>query len=81
MVNIIEMLKQENLEDWISNYENSFDESELRVGVIMAGNIPLVGFHDFLSVVISGKTFVGKLSSSDKILFPYIANLLVEIET
>ncbi len=79
--NIIEMLSSKAMQDWISNYKLFlFEDSELRVAVIMAGNIPLVGFHDFMSVLISGKVFVGKLSSSDKILLPYIANLLVEIE-
>ncbi len=79
--NIIEMLSSKAMQDWISNYKLfSFEDSELRVAVIMAGNIPLVGFHDFLSVIISGKTFVGKLSSSDKILLPYIVKLLIDIE-
>ncbi len=79
--NIISMLTKEALEDWLNNYKSySFSDSNIKVGVIMAGNIPLVGFHDFLSVIISGKVFVGKLSSSDKILLPYIANLLIKIE-
>ncbi len=79
--NIIAMLDKEALENWMANYaDKDLSESDLRVGVIMAGNIPLVGFHDFMSVLISGKVFVGKLSSSDKILMPFIANLLVEIE-
>jgi len=79
--NIIAMLDSEALTGWIANYKNrDFSDSKLRVGVIMAGNIPLVGFHDFLSVLISGKVFVGKLSSSDKILLPYVAKLLVDIE-
>ena len=79
--NIIAMLNHDALSDWVANYKDcDFSDSDLKVGVIMAGNIPLVGFHDFMSVLISGKIFVGKLSSSDKILLPYIANLLVEIE-
>ncbi|MBI4929626.1 MAG: acyl-CoA reductase [Bacteroidetes bacterium] len=51
-----------------------------RVGVIMAGNIPLVGFHDFLCVLMSGNIFVGKLSSDDEFLLPAVAEILCEIE-
>ena len=37
----------------------------LKAGVIMAGNIPLAGFHDFLSVLISGNSIIAKTSSKD----------------
>jgi len=46
----------------------------------MAGNIPIVGFHDFLSVLISGNKIQAKLSSDDNKLLPLIANLLISIE-
>ena len=46
----------------------------------MAGNIPLVGFHDFLSVFISGHSIIGKLSSQDKLLMPAIAEEIIKIE-
>ena len=42
----------------------------------MAGNIPLVGFHDFLSVLMSGNHIIAKLSSSDKYFLPLIAKYL-----
>lgn len=76
------MLLKESLTSWIKKYnaEKIDLQSELKVGVIMAGNIPLVGFHDFLSTLISGNNFVGKLSSDDKNLLPFIANKLCEIE-
>ena len=51
-----------------------------RIGVVMAGNIPLVGFHDFLTVLISGHTVWAKLSTQDSFLLKYIAGLLTEIE-
>lgn len=51
-----------------------------RVGVAMAGNIPLVGFHDFLSVLISGHHLVAKLSSQDSVLMKRLAADLVAIE-
>ena len=79
--NIIKMLDRAALESWMNNYsEYEFEDSDIRVGVIMAGNIPLVGFHDFLSVLISGKIFLGKLSSNDQFLLPYISKLLIDIE-
>ena len=51
-----------------------------KIGVVMAGNIPLVGFHDFLTVLISGHTLWAKLSSQDSFLLKYIAYILLEIE-
>jgi hypothetical protein len=79
---IVQMLDEEALNQWITPYQNRIDKAEtsLRIGVIMAGNIPLVGFHDFLSVMITGHTFVGKLSSQDAHLLPIIAEILCEIE-
>ena len=72
-------LTQPNLEKWLSNYQ--FDKKDSKtVAVIMAGNIPLVGFHDFLCVLISGHAIVVKQSSNDMHLLPYIASYLEEIE-
>ena len=51
-----------------------------RVGVVMAGNIPMVGFHDFLTVLLSGHHIHVKLSSQDPILLKKIAGILIEIE-
>jgi hypothetical protein len=45
----------------------------------MAGNVPLVNFHDFLSVLITGHKFLGKLSSQDKLLLPFVADELLKI--
>ncbi len=74
-------LKKENLEKWVAKYpELQKQKNNKRVGVITAGNIPLVGFHDFLSVLISGNVFVGKLSSKDDKLMPAIIKMLIEIE-
>lgn len=56
------------------------DLSSKKVAVIMAGNIPLVGFHDFLSVLISGHSVVVKQSSSDKHLMPFLAKYLEYVE-
>lgn len=69
-------LTEDNLREWTRSY--SFSENPKRVAVIMAGNIPLVGFHDFLSVLISGHHVVAKLSSDDATLLPQLAGHLVE---
>lgn len=74
-----EALSEENLKKWVSAY--SFEQtSNKTIAIIMAGNIPLVGFHDFLSVLISGNKVLAKLSSNDKILLPFLAKYLVQIE-
>jgi len=78
---IVKMLKPEILVNWTNNYPNLRHEiTPKTVGVIMAGNIPLVGFHDFLSVLISGNRILAKLSSKDKLLIEFIADLLIAIE-
>jgi len=74
-----EALSEANLKKWTSSY-NLDDNSEKTIAIIMAGNVPLVGFHDFVSVLISGNKVLGKLSSNDKILLPYLAKYLIEIE-
>lgn len=77
---IANTLTKENMETWLASYpEIEQDRSSKRVGVVMAGNVPLIGFHDFLSVLISGFTFVGKLSSKDNQLLPEIAEILARI--
>ncbi len=73
------LLTTENLNKWMSAYTNEIENSKV-VGLIMAGNIPLVGFHDFLTVLMSGHSVIAKLSSNDKQFFPMIASLLVDVE-
>lgn len=73
-----EALSEENLNQWISNYK--IEETEPKtVAIIMAGNIPLVGFHDFLSVLVTGNKVLVKLSSTDKTLLPFLADKLISI--
>ncbi len=74
-----ELLNHENLEAWLAPYPSP-NRSPKTVALIMAGNIPLVGFHDFLAVLITGNRALIKLSSNDNILFPFIANFLVDAE-
>ncbi len=71
-------LTLDNLQKWLSGYD--FSEVEPKtVGIIMAGNIPLVGFHDFISVLVSGYKVLVKQSSNDKLLLPIIADYLKTI--
>ncbi len=72
-------LTHENLNQWISN-ENIVEKSSKTVAIVMAGNIPLVGFHDFLSVLICGHSVLVKQSSNDKHLIPYLAKYLEYVE-
>lgn len=70
------LMTEENLSSWMKSYK--FASEPKRVAVIMAGNIPLVGFHDFLSVLLSGHIVLAKLSSDDKTLLPALANHLIQ---
>jgi hypothetical protein len=72
-------LKKEHLQQWVSAYGLQ-PSQERTVAVVMAGNIPLVGFHDFMAVLVSGHTLQMKLSSKDSVLLSHIAEKLVEIE-
>lgn len=74
-------LTSENLKRWTLPYDLSQDPQEqYKVGVIMAGNIPLAGFHDFLSVLISGHAIVIKASSKDSELISALATALTTID-
>ena len=73
-------LQTEKLEFWVRNYPDLAKSGKAnRIGVITAGNIPLVGFHDFITVLISGNVFIGKLSSKDNRLLKFIADFLIDI--
>ncbi|MDP3311935.1 acyl-CoA reductase [Lutibacter sp.] len=69
-------LTEENLITWTSKYNFPTKTSNKTVAIVMAGNIPLVGFHDFLAVLISGYKVVVKQSSNDKNLLPILAKYL-----
>ena len=71
-----ESLTPEKIDKWLSKYEFPDELPPKNVGVIMAGNIPMVGFHDFISTLMSGNKVKAKLSSNDKQLLPLIAKFL-----
>jgi hypothetical protein len=77
---IAEELTEDNLTCWTKAYPALREENKpMRVGVIMAGNIPLVGFHDFLSVLITGNTLLAKTSSKDYELLNYVSDMLCKL--
>ncbi|WP_163515659.1 acyl-CoA reductase [Gelidibacter japonicus] len=73
------LLKKNTIENWLEKY-NLNHISPKKVAIVMAGNIPLVGFHDFLSVLICGHEVIVKQSSNDKHLLPYLAKYLEHLE-
>jgi hypothetical protein len=77
---IADELTCENLEKWTSSYPalNSRRDS-INVGIVMAGNIPLAGFHDFLSVLMADHSVTAKTSSKDQQLIVFISKVLCKI--
>ncbi len=71
-----ESLTPEKIDKWLDKYEFKDHLSPKKLGVIMAGNIPMVGFHDFISTIMSGNKVKAKLSSNDKQLLPLLAKFL-----
>jgi hypothetical protein len=75
-----EALTEENLNQWLSEYDLSKVQPK-NVALILAGNIPLVGFHDFLSVILSGHNALIKTSSNDQKLLPFLADYLIAVDS
>ncbi|MCX2719503.1 acyl-CoA reductase [Lentiprolixibacter aurantiacus] len=71
-------LAEERLSAWLEPYEITVNQNKL-VALILAGNIPLVGFHDLLAVLLSGNNALVKLSSNDNVLLPALLNILEEL--
>jgi hypothetical protein len=74
-----EVLTEDSLENWLSAYQSP-SGPPLRVALIMAGNIPLVGFHDLISVLLTGNNALVKCATKDTILLKFIANRLSEFD-
>ncbi len=73
-----EFLQKDKLEKWLSGYKLP---TEIKtIGIVMAGNIPLVGFHDFVCGFISGHNLMIKLSSKDDVLMKHLIGKLTEWE-
>jgi hypothetical protein len=72
-------LQKEILEKWTASYQLPAENPDPKtVGIVMAGNIPLVGFHDLLCVFISGHKAMVKTSSKDHILLPHLVGKMTE---
>lgn len=71
------LLTSKGLKDWLSFYDVKKNTYKT-VALVMAGNIPLVGFHDFLTVILSGNKALVKLSSNDAVLLPLLSRYLIE---
>ena len=65
-------LSENNVKKWLSQYQLPQTTSPKKILIIMAGNLPLVGLHDLLCVLVSGHKAIVKLSSNDCVLLPYL---------
>jgi hypothetical protein len=75
-----EMLDAKRVAEWLSHYATAGSRCPKRVAIIMAGNVPLVGFFDLMCVLASGDIPFVKPSSKDRALEEYVELLLREIE-
>jgi hypothetical protein len=74
------LLQKDALISWAAHYHLDDNVTGKNVGLVMAGNIPLVGFHDFLCVFISGHSQTIKLSSKDAVLLKHLVQKLYSWE-
>jgi hypothetical protein len=78
--NLAIMLENENLNIFVQKYDTLSAQREVKtVGVVMAGNIPAVGFHDAFCVLLSGHKLLAKLSKDDTVLMRFLLEKLLEI--
>lgn len=78
---VTEFLQKDKLTAWVAKYQLPQEQpAPKKVGVIMAGNIPLVGFHDMLSVFISGHRQLIKTSSRDETLLKHLVNHMISVD-
>lgn len=73
-------LNTQFLEQFVTKHQPNKGKTLKKVGIVMAGNIPAVGFHDLLCVILSGNIALIKLSSSDSVLMKFIINKLFEFD-
>ncbi|MGW9686168.1 acyl-CoA reductase [Flagellimonas sp. 2504JD1-5] len=74
------LLTKSSLTQWTSRYTLKQLTEPKTIAVVMAGNIPLVGFHDFICILLSGHKVLAKTSSNDKILLPFLSDFLIQQE-
>lgn len=74
-----QMLKSDVIENWVCNYSIN-ENSNHEVGLILAGNIPLVGFHDIMCAYLAGHLVRIKASGKDTVLTEYLINYLINLD-
>jgi len=78
--NWAQALSEKHLRRWLEKYRFPELEKQKNIGLVLAGNIPMVGFHDVLCVLLSGHRFTAKCASSDNRLLPAVMKLLCQID-
>jgi hypothetical protein len=74
-------LQKDILQNWVSAYKiPAANPHPKKVGIVMAGNIPLVGFHDLLCVFISGHVALIKPSSKDDTLIRHLVKKMLDLD-
>ena len=74
-----QFLQKDKLDDWAAQYQLPAENSQPKtVGLVMAGNIPMVGFHDMLCIFVTGHYQVIKLSSKDEVLIKHLVEKMAE---
>ncbi|MDR0207505.1 MAG: hypothetical protein LBI45_09660 [Bacteroidales bacterium] len=78
---IAKMLDKKSCEAFFQRYRNLFQKERKtqRIAVISAGNIPCAAFHDFFCILVGGNRFIGKLSSKDALLLPFLSKILIKV--
>ncbi len=71
-------------EEFLINFTNKYNIQNpivaKKVGLVMAGNVPAVGFHDLMCVVLSGNIALIKLSSNDSVIMRFLIQKLYELD-
>ena len=80
VTSIGKMLNPKSLREWLDKYPLPQNKPSKKVGLILAGNIPLVGFHDVLCVLASGNHALIKASAQDTRLIKYVLQMLTAID-
>jgi hypothetical protein len=78
--NLSAYLEEKNLLQWVSSYPLAIHPSKT-IALILAGNIPMVGFHDILCVLINGDTALIKISSKDKVLIKWLTEKIIQLDS
>ena len=80
--NWVDALELNHINKWALKYFDELNKNrkKLNIAVVNAGNIPFVGLHDLLSVLLCGFNYTGKNATGDSFLLPYIASVLCKVE-